>query len=103
MIHVQIMDDKTRISFRVDKQLKEDAVKILGEMQLDLTTALNLFLDQVVKQNRLPFSVTNENEEARYLHELMASVERGVRQAQNNEGIDAKQYLAQLKKEQDEH
>lgn len=32
-------------------------------MHLDLKRAVNLFLDQVVKQNRLPFEVTNETNE----------------------------------------
>lgn len=90
-------EEKARISFRTDPKLKEDATKVLADMQLDLTTAFNLFLDQVVKQNKLPFEVTNETAEQKELRELRASVERGVLQARAGEGIDARDYLAQLK------
>lgn len=38
--------------------IKEEATKVLAEMQLDLTTACDLFLDQVVKQDQLPFEIT---------------------------------------------
>lgn len=90
-------EKKALISFQADPKLKEEATKVLAEMQLDLATACNLFLKQVVKQDKLPFEITNEPPEQRELKELRASVERGILQARAGEGSEAKDYLAQLK------
>lgn len=91
--------EKARISFRTDAKLKEEATKVLSEMQLDLSTAFNLFLDQVVKQNRLPFEITNETAEERELREILRKVERGIKEAHAGEGIDAQEYFERLQKE----
>lgn len=93
-------DEKARISFRTDPKLKEEATKVLASMQLDLTTAFNLFLDQVVKQNRLPFEVTNETADQKELRLLRQSVERGIAQAHAGEGINARDYLSQLREKE---
>lgn len=71
-------EKKALISFQTDPKLKEEATKVLAEMQLDLANACNLFLDQVVKQDKLPFEITNETPEQRELKELRVSVERGI-------------------------
>lgn len=87
-------EGQVHIFFPTDPKLKEEATKVLAEMQLDLTTALNLFLDQVIKQNKLPFEITNETAEQREIEELHASVDRGILQAHAGEGSAAKNYLA---------
>ena len=55
----------TTVTFRTDKQLKEEASKIFESMGLNLTTALNLFMRQTVIKNRFPLSldveVVNDN------------------------------------------
>ena len=46
---------KEVISVRVDKEIKEEAKKILNELGLNLSTAVNAFL-RVVLRERLAFS-----------------------------------------------
>ncbi len=96
-----LTEEKARISFRADAKLKEEAIKVLSEMQLDLSTALNLFLDQVVKQNRLPFEITNETAEERELREIRRKVEHGIKESHAGEGIDAQEYFEGLQKEKE--
>lgn len=42
----------TKITFRTDKHLKEEATKVFESLDMNLSTALNMFLRQtVIKQN----------------------------------------------------
>lgn len=94
-------EEKSRVSFRTDAKLKEEATKVLSDMQLDLTTAFNLFLDQVVKQNKLPFEITNETHEEKELKEVRARIYEGIADAKANRGVDANSYLEQLEEKKE--
>ena len=45
----------TNMSIRMDTELKKQAETMLSDMGLNMTTAMNLFLRQVVRQGRIPF------------------------------------------------
>lgn len=47
----------TTVTFRTDKQLKEDATRIFESMGMNLSTALNLFMRQAVAKKRFPLSL----------------------------------------------
>lgn len=51
------------INVMVDKETKEEATKILKEVGLSMSTAINLFLKQVINHNGLPFEVKKPNED----------------------------------------
>lgn len=51
----------TRIQIRTDGKLKKDAQRILAELGLDLSTAVNLFLVQIKLRKGLPFPIVTEN------------------------------------------
>ena len=42
---------------RIDEVTKKQAVEVLDNLGLSLSDAINLFLKQVVLQNRMPFDV----------------------------------------------
>ena len=48
----------TTINIRTDSALKEKAQFILGELGLDMGTAVNVFLNQVVYRQALPFEIS---------------------------------------------
>lgn len=48
----------TNINIRTDSELKAKAQTILNELGLDMSTAINVFLKQVVYQNAIPFKIT---------------------------------------------
>lgn len=88
--------EKSRISIRTETKLKDKATKELSSEQLDLTTTFNLFLDKIVKQNKLPFEITNETAEEKNLAKIRLNVIEGLSEAEANRGIDASTYLQQL-------
>ena len=45
----------TRVQVRSNRELKEQASELLEDMGLDLTTAVNMLLRQIVNERRLPF------------------------------------------------
>ena len=45
------------INFRIDDLLKDQADALLSEMGLSMSSALNLFLQQMVNKKALPFIV----------------------------------------------
>ena len=49
-----------RISVNVDQEVKQDAQRILGEIGMDLTTAIDLLLRTIVREERIPFNLQTE-------------------------------------------
>jgi DNA-damage-inducible protein J len=48
----------THINIRTDIEIKSKAQDIFASLGLDMTTAINLFLRQTVRQNDIPFVIT---------------------------------------------
>lgn len=54
------MSDTTSINLRIDRNLKLQAEELFSQLGLNMTTAINMFLKQSVREQRLPFQVTTE-------------------------------------------
>lgn len=50
--------ETTNISIRMDKDLKEQAENLFSELGLNMTTALNVFVRQSVRQGKIPFEIS---------------------------------------------
>ncbi len=48
------------MSIRMDTELKKQADAMFSEMGLNMTTAMNMFLRQVVRQGRIPFEIATD-------------------------------------------
>ncbi len=48
------------MSIRMDTELKKQADAMLSDMGLNMTTAMNMFLRQVVRQGRIPFEIATD-------------------------------------------
>jgi len=48
----------TNVSIRMDKDLKQQAEVIFGEMGMNITTAFTIFTKAVVRQGRIPFEIS---------------------------------------------
>ncbi len=46
------------ITIRVDDKIKKEAVSILKEVGLDMSTAINVYLKQVIRTNGIPFPLS---------------------------------------------
>jgi len=54
------MENKTSaINIQIDSNVKKDATLVLTELGLSMSSAINLFLKQVIKKNGIPFEITN--------------------------------------------
>jgi DNA-damage-inducible protein J len=47
-------------NIRIDHDIKEQAQEIFSSLGLDMTTAINMYLRQVIRQSGLPFAVSAE-------------------------------------------
>lgn len=71
-----------QISLRVDDELKRDAEKILNDIGLSMSTAINIFLKTVVRENRIPFELSAD---PFYSKENMKELERRVHAVRSGE------------------
>lgn len=54
------MENKTSaINIQIDSNIKKEATLVLTELGLSMSSAINLFLKQVIKKNGIPFEITN--------------------------------------------
>ena len=54
----------TRISIRMDENLRKEADEILDELGLNMSSAVNIFVKQLVRQGGLPFTPTLETRQS---------------------------------------
>ena len=54
------MANTTNISIRMDKDLKERAELVFGEMGMNMTTAFNIFVRQTLRQGKIPFEIQTD-------------------------------------------
>ncbi len=53
---------RVTINIRTDKELKDASQKLFKDLGLDLSTAINMFLTQAVRDNAFPFTPARESE-----------------------------------------
>ena len=53
--------EATKVNFKTDTVLKERAEKLFGQMGMNMTTALNVFLRATVQQGRIPFTIMGDD------------------------------------------
>ena len=47
-----------QINIRIDDNLKNEAEILLNDMGLNMSTAVNMFIKQIVKKRSIPFEIT---------------------------------------------
>ena len=50
-----LTNTKSNVNVKIDSDVKTLAIKLLGRMGLDQTTAIELFYRQIIAERRLPF------------------------------------------------
>lgn len=61
--------DKMIVStnINIDSELKKSAQELYSDLGLDLSTAVNLFLKQSLREQKIPFEIKRESEEEGFL------------------------------------
>lgn len=53
----------TNLNIRIDKKVKQQADLIFDEMGINLSTAVNIFVRQVIKNKGIPFRISTKEDE----------------------------------------
>lgn len=48
---------QVNLNIKTDSELKKQAETLFSELGMNMTTALNIFLRQAVRENRIPFEI----------------------------------------------
>ena len=68
------------MSIRTDSELKAQAEKVLSQLGMNMTGTINMFLQQIVRDQAVPLSLSLSSEQSLYADLLRAKTdrERGV-------------------------
>lgn len=53
---------QTNINIRMDENLKKEAESLFFELGLNMTTAVNIFVRQSLRQGGIPFEITTQTD-----------------------------------------
>ncbi len=70
------MPGNTNLSIRVDSELKGQAEQILSQFGMNMTGAVNMFLQQIVRERAIPLSLSLDSSRAVYADLLTAQADR---------------------------
>ena len=82
----------TSINVNVDAKNKEQATSILKGLGLNMSTAINMFLAQVVKRNGIPFEVVNPRPSSEMI-EALKEAEKIIKNSSNYPGYTNREDL----------
>lgn len=68
------MNKTASVFVRIDPRTKEKAEKILNELGISASTAINMFYKQIIIQNGMPFDVKNSNKISNISQEYLDEV-----------------------------
>lgn len=73
---------QSTIQIRINKKTKQDAQKTFEEMGLDMSSAVKLFLNNVIIEQKIPFEVHTKNgftlrQEKKIIRETEEALKRG--------------------------
>lgn len=81
-----------QISLRVDDDVKRSAERTFDDIGLSMSTAINIFLKTVVRENRIPFELSADpfysKENVEVLEKRIASVRSGESTLKEHELIE---------------
>ncbi len=90
IIGVNMRDKQELIQVRVDEGLKRDATAVLERLEIDVPTAIRLFLRRVVLDNGLPFDVKLPDAEDKHIkHNITYIPAEPVKRISRKEYYDA--------------
>ena len=78
---------KVSVNIKMDEDVRNQAKELFNKMGLDMTTAVNIFLIQSIREQKIPFQISTVKNEmteeaiekliAKKLHEAEADIDNG--------------------------
>ncbi len=84
------METMSAINVQVNSQDKKQATLILKDLGLNMSTAINIFIKQIIKNDGLPFEISNPKPSKELLdaleegEQIIKDLESGKRKGYNN-------------------
>ena len=82
----------TSMNIRMDKDIKKQAQELFSKFGLDMTTAINMFLRQAIREQRIPFEVrlstSTPNEETLEAIEEVKSMKKDTSIGKSYDNVD---------------
>lgn len=90
------------VHVRIDEKTKKAATKVLNKVGLDMSSAIKLYLHQIILRKGVPFRVVTENgltlEEEEAILKASAEAKNGKNVTRAKNWKESKTYLDELKK-----
>ncbi len=69
-----------RVSVNIDGEIKQKAQSILNEIGIDMTTAVDIFLRTIIREERIPFELQTKRAFQDDVHQqyILAELERAM-------------------------
>jgi DNA-damage-inducible protein J len=74
------MNNSTNLNIRIDKNIKETSERVFEDLGLNMTTAINMFLRQVIRVNGIPFEIKGDVPNK----ETIEAIEESIKLAKDN-------------------
>lgn len=75
----------TNVNIRMDAHVKEQFEGVVGELGISMSSAFNMFAKSVVRNERIPFEVTEIKSDPFYSPSNMAAIRESIRQLDDGE------------------
>lgn len=88
------MDKMTTLNLRVNPSVKKKAEEILQQLGIPMSTAINMYLNQIVMTKGIPFPITlpkSVNADLLTDEELLSEIKKGCQDYLNGNVRDAKE------------
>jgi DNA-damage-inducible protein J len=96
------MKKMTQIQIRIDEKTKKDAQAILSEVGMDLSSAIKVYLKQIIIYKGLPMKVLTENgftiEQEKEIIKASEEAKLGINVVEARTAKEAAAYFDKLKK-----
>ena len=70
------VSNTVNLNVKIDDKLKKEATDILNDLGLNMSSAINVFLTQVVKEQGIPFEISRNPKPSRELRKTLKEAEK---------------------------
>ena len=97
------MEKSTTLNLRINPEVKENAEKVLSQLGVSMSSAVNMFLNQIILTESIPFSIalpqapSRVNMDTMNQEKLNTKLERSLDDALSGQTLDAKETLNEFK------
>ena len=72
------MSDLASLNVKIDRTIKKDADSVANSMGMTLSTAINIFVRQMVYEKAIPFKIHLAHNESAQFHKLLDDMRAGA-------------------------